>query len=281
LQTTAIAAAEIGNINPSIVIWDSLRRSGDSLQRKMSDAMIRVLASTPQEATKLNDEDKYAFCRYRLKPEDTIQFERLIATIQNEDYKARAILDQTSKLYDLDETEAAIKVFQRLKNLKISDKRIYDNLIRQQLLILASKGNLASLSEQLKKDESLKVSRKEDKIYFTALLNFNSGDSIQALKNFTWLSTANPFFDDAIIASASYFRVTGKQKLKPYNILVDALHRHPNSVKITKAYCLEAARLGFDEYKDSSLEKLQDMLPEKLYRKFILQNRSVLARSAK
>jgi hypothetical protein len=145
--------------------------------------------------------------------------------------------------------------------------------------MLAHKGNFPLLSKQIESGISFDADRKVEKIYFTALLHLASRDTINAFKNFTWLSTANPFFDDAIVASAVYFRETSKQKLKAYNILIDALHRHPNSVKITKAYCLEAARLGFDEYSTSSLEKLRGMLPEKYFRKFLLENRSLLIKS--
>jgi hypothetical protein len=280
LQTTAMATAEMGNPNSSIVMWDSLRRSGDSLQTKISEAMIRVLVATPQEAMKLNDEDKYAYCRYRIKAEDTLQFTRLMSTIVNEDYKARAILDQSKKLYLLDETNAAVLVFQKLKNLKLSDKRVYNELTHLELLMLARQGNFTLLSQQMKNGITFDSDHKAEKIYFNAVQNSNSGDSLQAKKDFNWLSTANPFFDDAIVASANYFRTKGKEKLKPYNILVEALHRHPNSVKITKAYCLEAARVGFDEYKDSALEKLQGMLPEKYFRQFVLQNQSLLSSSS-
>jgi hypothetical protein len=117
---------------------------------------------------------------------------------------------------------------------------------------------------------------KNEKLYFNTLVDLSKGDTTQISARFNHLASINPFFDDAIVASSTYFKAHGKNKLNAYNILVNAIQRHPNSVKITKAYCLESARLGFDEYRDFALDRLKAMMPEKSFRQFLERNKAVL-----
>ncbi len=275
LYTMAIATAEAGDISPSIVLWDSLRRTGDSIQAALSNKMIRVLASPPALMTQFNDADKYAYTRYRIHPEDTLQFVRVLNTIQNSDYKARAILDFSKKLYAQDEVASAIKIFTKLKGIRFSDPRTNEDIHYFELLLLTQLGDFNTLSQQISTTD-FKGWHKTEKLYYSTLITLSKGDTATANKDFNRLSSANLFFDDAIIASASYFKARSKEKLKAYNILVNAIQRHPNSIKITKAYCLESARLGFDEYTATALDRLRELLSEKAYRQFTDNNRKLL-----
>jgi len=271
----AIATAEAGSINPSIVLWDSLRRTTDSTQAGLSNSMMNVLTASPNMLSKMGDADKYAYCRYRIQLSDTAEFTRTINAIQNEDYKAKAILDFSRKLYAQDEIQSAIKIFTKLKNLKFSDPRTNEDIHHFQLLMLAQLGDFNTLSEQIDKT-NFEGSRKNEKLYYATLIALASGDTATVTKNFNHLSDINFFFDDAIVASSAYFKTHSREKLKAYTILVNALQRHPNSVKITKAYCLESAELGFDEFTQTALEQLKEMLPEKTYNQFIAKNSAVL-----
>jgi hypothetical protein len=274
--TLAVATAEAESLNPSLILWDSLRKSNDSVQLALSNSMMRVLTVTPAFVSKLNDADKYAYCRYRISAADTAEFLQQLNTIQNDDYKAKAILDFSKKLYAADETLSALKIFSKLKNIKFGDEHTHQEVIHFQLLLLAQTGDLTTLSQQLENGITFEGYRKNEKIYFTTLIDLARGENAKINQNFKWLSSVNPFFDDAIVTSAIYFKAHSADKLKAYNILVNAIQRHPHSVKITKAYCLESAKLGFDEYRNTALERLQAMLPANAYQAFIQQNRTVL-----
>ena len=102
-------------------------------------------------------------------------------------------------------------------------------------------------------------------------------DNSTASRHYKWLATANPYFEDAVISSAYYFKNNGNDNLLPYTILTDALHANPFSVKLLKAYSIEAARLGFSDYANSALERLRPLLSNQALRKFLTDNQTTFA----
>lgn len=265
--TSAIVLAEGGSINESIIRWDSVRNTSDSLER-ISNAMMRVLTTTRLEAMQLNDEDKYLYSRYMAAPLDSTFFNALLASFRNDDEKARAIVDRATALYQLDEAAMAIKTLQRLTNLRIRDPLVLEDFRKLELLLAANQKDYRLLQDRLK-SMSFAGYRTVEKQYFDMLIRMAANDSTGVGQQMEWLATANPFFDDAVVAAADYFSGKPGNRLKAYNILVEALHRHPASVKINKAYALEAAQLEFDDYVATALEQLHALLPPPLYNKFI------------
>ncbi len=274
-QTLAVATAESGDIGSSLVLWDSLGQSKDSIQVALSKKMIHVLRVEAKSVSTLSDEDKYSYSRYRIHQEDSAQFIQVVNSIVDEEYRARTILDRSKRLFHLDETDAAIRTLEKIRNLKLSDQKVYDDLIHFQLMILAKKGDLALLTKQLSNGVKFDASHKIEQIYFNALIN-ESKDTVAARKNFEWLAGANPFFEDGVVAAAAYFKKHSKEKLKSYNILSDAIQKNTHSVKLLKAYCLEAARFGLDGYVNDGLERLKPLISEKAYNRFITDHRAAL-----
>lgn len=278
-QTLAVATAEAGDIRSSLVLWDSLSKSNDSIQATLSKKMMHVLSTDAKSVSELSDEDKYTYSRYRIHQEDSAQFSRVIHSIADEGYRARAILDRSQRLFHLDETDAAIRTLEKIRNLKLSDQKVHDDLIHFQLMILAKKGDFALLAKQIAGGVKLDGVRKTEQIYFTTLLN-PSPDSVVANRNYEWLATANPFFEDGVVAAAAYFKEHSKDKLKSYTILSDAIQKNTHSVKLLKAYCLEAARFGLDGYVQDVLERLKPLISEKAYQRFVSDNRAALFASS-
>jgi hypothetical protein len=277
LLTTAIAQSETHNLGPALVAWDSVRRNGDSVQVKIAESMIRVLATPAQQISKLTEEEKYAYCRYRLSPTDTSELKRVLALMKNEDLMAKSILDASQKLYHLDETDAAIGIFQRVKGLKLRDKKTYEDIRHLELRMLATKNDIRGLATQINAGIEFSAQHRNEKIYFTALINALSGDTVNAKRNFEWLRSANSYFDEAVVASAGYLKANSNYRMKAYEILVEALLVNPHSIKILKAYSLEAARLGFDDYTKSALERLSRLVPAPVFRKFMLNNQQTFS----
>ena len=75
----------------------------------------------------------------------------------------------------------------------------------------------------------------------------SSGDTVTAKKNYRILSTYNPYFEEAVIASANFFR-KHNGGFSAYNILAEAIQINANSIRLLKAYAVEAEQKGFDEY---------------------------------
>ncbi len=87
-----------------------------------------------------------------------------------------------------------------------------------------------------------------------------AGDSAKANVYYKWLGTANPYFDDGIIAAANYFSKKGNTS---YNILAEARLYHPSSINIQKAYALESARQGFETYARNALTSFSQRSTQK------------------
>ena len=104
----------------------------------------------------------------------------------------------------------------------------------------------------------------------------STGNIPEAEKNYHWLSNANPYFDEAIVESARFFKTNSKERLKAYTILVNALQVNPQSVKILKAYGIEAFQMGFDEYAQSAFDRLAGLIGQQAFNKFIFENRQDL-----
>ena len=119
--------------------------------------------------------------------------------------------------------------------------------------------------------------RNNEHIYYLALINESKGDSLTAAKQFQWLATVNPYDEESIIGAAHYFKVKSADNLKSYSILVEALHSNPYSIKLLKAYSLEAARLGFVDYANDALERLRSLMSTNAMRVFLLNNQNTFA----
>lgn len=253
----------------AIVAWDTLRPGIDSLTTSTLAARMKNVLNTPFSAVAtLPDEDKFAYSLYRLSIADSAAFTQLLSLITDDEWKARTLLERSSMLYRADETSSAVRVFQQIQGLQMT-KPTYDQMRVHEATLLSRTGNVEALSELLKGDINFGGRHKAYRIYFEAMIANAAADSAKATPMFNWLGTANSFFEDGVISAARYFVAHGTDKMKPYNILVRALQHHPSSIRIRKAYCLEARRIGLSSYADGEVETLKPMLPPVRFRQFM------------
>mgnify|MGYP003575577480 CR=1 FL=1 len=128
-----------------------------------------------------------------------------------------------------------------------------------ELLMLAYRGELALLANQINKDVTFDNSRSLEKILYAALIAESSGDSTLAENNFKILASYNPYFEEGIIKAANFYRQRSGDRLKSYSILAEAIQINNNSIRLLKAYVAEATRQGFDEYAVSAAERLAEL----------------------
>jgi hypothetical protein len=128
--------------------------------------------------------------------------------------------------------------------------------------MLAYRREFAELQSQMNKDVAFDGSRFLEKTLYTALIAESGGDSTTAEKNYEILASYNPYFEEGIIAAASFYRNKGRERLKPYNILAEAIQVNANSIRLLKAYISEASTQGFDDYANSSAEHLAELEAE-------------------
>lgn len=275
--TLAIALSQAGRIGEAITQWDSLKRSNDSTLRPMAQQMINALAAPVTLVDRLSENEKYLYCLYRLQPPDTISFNKMINQISNEDLKARALLDMGRKYFEMGETISAIKIFQKITGLKIQDQSLQENILYFELELLAATGHFTALEKKIKTNPYPSSSRwKNQQLFYQALLHEQSENHELAAKYYLWLSTSNPFDEEAIIAGAQYIK-TYKSSLEGYTLLAEALHVNPYSPKLLKAYALAAAQMGFSEYATSALMRLKPLIPTYALKKFLTDHQTVFA----
>jgi hypothetical protein len=253
----AIALTEDRQVSEAIVAWDSAARVDGNAE--LAIKIKSVLMSKPSDVSPLPDADKYQYCRYRLSLNDSTTFKKIIQSFSNENYRAQALLDLTLRHSQRGNIKRAIQYFDKIGGLKLTDKALYERIQHTELLLLAERRELRSLAKQINKGVSFEGSYGLEKFYFTALLNESANDTINATKNFEIVGKYNPYFDQGVIAAADYFRKHGKDKMKAYNILVEAIHINNNSVKLLRAYANEALRLGFTEYAVSALQQVDEI----------------------
>jgi len=267
LLTKAIALAESGNNGEAAALLDSLKKTKPGLL-PLVESVQRTLAIDKKLIGQLSDMEKYSFCRYRLGYQDSVDFMVITSAISDPDWKARAILDRSKKLFVWDDLLAAIRMYNQLNGIAMSDKKLFEDIQRHELLMLASHGNISFLRDKLKNTVQWQPSGISEKIYFEALIALASNDTLSVKEKLNWLSQNNSFFAEGVVAAAWYARQHSKDKLESYNILANALQENPRSVKLLKAYILEAKELGFDDYAASSEATLKELLPEPLYKIF-------------
>lgn len=267
----AVTLAETGRIDEAIIAWDSISRGKDSLFHATAESMKRVLGAPPSWYGDFTEKEKYQYLRYRVPTDDSVSFERLVNQITNEDLRAKALLDRSKKWFSQDEIARASRYFQKLQGLHLTDTRLFTDIKYFELQLLGAQRQMTLLGEQIAKGILFGPYRETQHVYYTALRQEQSGDSVNAAKNFDWLAKNNPYFDEGIVAASDYFQKHTTDKRKSYFILSEALQVNPNSVKILKAYIPLARDRGYDEYAAGALTTLKNHISSDAFIRFVAE----------
>lgn len=269
--TLAIAYTEAGMRQEAIQQWDSLGRHG-GYHQVIAQALNKVLGASINDIDQLTDPEKYQFTRYNIHYLDTVRFFEVVNRIQTPEYKAQALLDLSARYFFVDDMPGAIRIFNRVSGSQLRDKKLFDALQKHELRMLAAQGDYATLENKLNSGDVTSLSKLEQLYYNTLLMKY---DSEVVRKNYGVLAKHNPFMAEAVIAAADYFR-DDEDGMLAYNILVDAMLLNPQSVKLTKAYILEASRVGLKGFAADALQRLQAMISARAFNRFIAENEALL-----
>ena len=254
----AIAETEAGHISRALSAWDSVTVYGSTPQKTIAASMRRILTLSASEAITLNDPGKYQFCRYRIGLRDSVLFDKIINTFTVADYKAQALLDVSMRYFEADQLIPAIRYFDRIAGLTLSDKNLYEQVRHAELRMLTARKELRALATQINKGVTFNQSQELEKLLYAALISGAGGVTDEVRKNYAVLASYNPYFEEGILAAADFYRDNDKDKLKAYNVLANALQVNANSIRLLKAYLAEATRQGFDEYAASAAQRLAE-----------------------
>ncbi len=266
----ALAWTEADSLNRAIPLWQELAQLKDTVVAQQAALYLRIITNTTKEILTQSDQEKYAFCKYRISLNDSSTFNQVLPSISTENIRARAILDRSKKWFALDEMIIAIDYLSLLKGMKLTDKNLADDILYFNLVLAAEKENWEGIQKQL--TSGLPEGHLNEKIYLEALLAEQQNKTEEAKAKFDYLATANIQFEEALLASTRFFLKDSTDRLKPYSILVNGLLAKPNSIKLLKAYVKEAAILGFDEESEQSLEKLKKLMSARAFRRYVEEN---------
>lgn len=257
----AIALAEARYLPEAALAADSLLHHKNENIQEIGRQLKKILNTSGVDD--LNDLEKYQFCRYRVGVKDTILFDRILTTFQQNDYKVTALLEMAQRQFDVMHTKTAIRYLNQTAGIPLQDKSLLEKVKHVELLFLASRGDVQSLTTRLQEASEFKKSRELEKILYQALISEAKGDTVTAEKSYTILSSYNPFFEEGVIASARYFKVHSQNDMRAYSILAEAVQLNTTSYRLWIAYAAEAARVGFDAYAASALEEAEKLKARK------------------
>jgi len=266
----AFALSEAKKEREALVLWDSIYQMKDTAQAKMAQSMIKILRANQAVAKSWTDQEKYQYLHFRIPTSDSSSFNEILKSINDEEYKAKAILERSKQLWKADELALASQQYAKIVGLKLRDENLYQEIIHFNLQLLAAHSQWNKLSTELKKGISFTGQQKIEKLYFEARIKEHENDS-QDRRSYEWLSSCNPYFEESILWSIMFLH-SDNDKLKSFNLLVEALTLNPGSVKLLKAYTVESAKLGFSDYAQSTLDKLKTKMSPDSFARFITEN---------
>jgi hypothetical protein len=255
----AIALTEDRNISEALSAWDSVRAHGSDAEVEIANQITHILRLPASQAALLTDPLKYQFCRYRVGVSDTVLFDNLLPTFTDNNYKANALLDMSRRQFERSNLRKAIRYFNQVEGLELTDENLFNDIRHFELLLLAERREVDKIVRAINEGMSFPPDRYLEKTLYQALVAEANGDTLLAEKNYHVVGTYNPFFEEGIIAAALYYREHSSDPLKAYNTLAEAVQLNNTSVKLWNAYIDEALRVGFDEYAASAYEKVEEL----------------------
>ena len=233
----------------------------------LNDNFVREIASARKEGSEIS---KLNYIKYHLPYYDSVTFSALVNEISTPDIKAQALLSYSKSLFDHDRTDEAIVWYEKLGNIPIKSKELYNDIVNFELKLLAAKGQLRGLATQIN-EQQVKFSFEEfpHKVFYTALLNAASDDSISAMGNFRWIAQNQPFHSMEVALAVKYIKNYSSDQYEAYDHLLNALEINPLSVILLKAYIREASELGLERYATNALQDLKELLHPEHYQEFL------------
>ncbi|HEY8512339.1 MAG TPA: hypothetical protein VIL31_10295 [Cyclobacteriaceae bacterium] len=255
----AIALTEDRNVTEALAAWDSVLAHGSDAEIEIAKQITQILRMPAPQASSLTDPLKYQFCRYRIGVGDTVLFDSILPTFTDNNYKANALLDMSRRQFERTNLHKAIRYFNQLEGLQLTDENLFNDIRHFELLLLAERRETDKIVRAINEGIEFPPDRYLEKTLYQALVAEANGDSVLAEKNYQIVGTYNPFFEEGVIAAARHYREHSSDHLKAYNTLAEAVQLNNTSVKLWSAYIEEALRVGFDEYAASAYEKVEEL----------------------
>lgn len=267
----AIALASCDSIKKAIDAWQKIKDRGDSVHGAIAQRMLLVLSATPKTAALLSEVDRYRYLLFALPRFDDQAFENVVNTLQNDELKARALVDLSRKWFELDEPATAAALLVQTTGLKITDTNLLNDIRYLNLMLAAANQNWKDLKSAYGKLPFDGIHRIE-KLYIEARLAEQENNVTLATQNYRLMMAANVQFDEGLAAAVRYLAKQKTATTELHTVLTDGLLIKPNSVKLLKVYAQESARLGLEDEAVHALDKLKQLISFERFKQFVEEN---------
>ncbi len=266
----AIGLMEQGYQAEALAVWDSLAQSSDPTVAGLARDTRDVLRATQSEPG-WSSQQKQLFATYKAWREE--DFRAALEAIREPEIKAAVTLYRAKRLWADGQEEASRLWMTKLNDWTLSDPALRAEIILFSIVQFVGAQQWAAVAQQVKAVAPPYQLRPEYQ-YGLAALARQEGRAAAHLYRF--IATHGPFLEDAIVSGAEFFAEADATSLEPLSLLTEGLLAKPKSVKVLKAYTLQAARLGYAEEAQQTLNTLGALLPAAELRKFVQAHPTVL-----
>lgn len=223
----------------------------------LRDDLMSAVLLEDDKITNTSDQIRYLALRYRMSSLDSLTIQDILGSFQEPAYQANAQLLVTQhflKLGDLNTARFHLgQVSQDFDDKVELQRTLLENL---SYLMEGDIGHVdLSASNRYRGEGSWDGMQK----LFEALEANISQDSIKSSGLFEQLGYNNPFFEEGVLQSVRYFNSEG-DKFKSYDILLKAIDINRYSVELIKAYVMQALEIRHEEYAESAIIRLIDLM---------------------
>jgi hypothetical protein len=162
-------------------------------------------------------------------------------------------------------------VFEKLSSLSFKGDRTVRSVKTMELRMAALAADTAAV-QGLLSEVDFEPGQLPEKIYFSLIARGQSADTAIRRREYEILGRHNLYFTEGVVAAAEYFAKAEPANHKAYGILVDAIQANPNSVRVIKAYILEAARIGYSSFAEQGFRMLEARVGKADARRFRKDN---------
>jgi hypothetical protein len=263
----AISKTEEKKFAEALPLW---KRLAERDTHPLAGDMVRLLSlPSRQLPSNASDPMRFGYVKYLLPPSDSLVALEVIPTIQDANLRAAALLEMSVKCLKIGDLEGSISWYNRLANLQIASKRLFDEINRHELVLLSESGNLRGLAQKINREEmDFPQERLLDKMYYTALLEQANGQNAKAEQLYRTIAEKNPYYEKAVLAAAQLVRGQDKANFEAYGYLQKGLSFRPTSVAILKAFIMECVYLEMDTYAAIAMDDLQGLVSKEEFAAF-------------
>lgn len=271
----AICTAELHHRRAeSVEDWLALAQSGNKIYQQIAHEMLKVIHPDSIRRVDINaidEEQKFRLIHYNHQQLTEENFNKILQTIQSPAIKIQVLTERIKYHLSQENLEAALAIRQAITGLQVP-QTLTQLLLETDLRLLYAQGRYKEMGELLK-DYQPQPPFMGYKFFYEGLYALSNNNFQQAEQLFKQAIDLLPQKQECYVELASLYNRL-KQPQKAYEVLVDVLHTrdsyHDYPPRVYELYALQCLEMGYDDFAEEAISKLEDILPPKRYAKLLM-----------